>query len=158
MVSCQEINNGGIAVSMSKSADENKNEGREQLCNEVSKAEGEKEGRTMQNDNVTTKELIENSFIGQKTRVEVVEGNSDLEEVVESDDQVIYSTQSDEVEVDVNNSDTTEALSKDLEHVVVEAGLSQKSHVKGTKKKYGNNEGQPTGMLPMRVAKSNNKP
>ncbi|KAJ8557140.1 hypothetical protein K7X08_002765 [Anisodus acutangulus] len=37
---------------------------------------------------------------------------------------------SDEIEADLKNTDTTEALAKALEHVVVEAGLSPKSHMK----------------------------
>ncbi|KAK4341288.1 hypothetical protein RND71_039789 [Anisodus tanguticus] len=78
----------------------------------------------------------------------------DLHDVVSHNiKEVILYVSSGENDADLSNTNTMDILSKALEHVVMEAGLSQKSYVKGTKNKYGNSEGQPIRVLPMRVAK-----
>ncbi|KAJ8554583.1 hypothetical protein K7X08_035684 [Anisodus acutangulus] len=99
MVLGQETNNGDIAVFMSNSAEKNKKEGSEKLCNEGSKTEGEKEWRTMQNDNVTTMEWVENSLFGHKTKVEVVKENNVDEQMNVSDQQVNVNNVTEEMNI-----------------------------------------------------------
>ncbi|KAJ8555356.1 hypothetical protein K7X08_012852 [Anisodus acutangulus] len=122
---------------MSNSADDNTNEKMEQMCNEGTK---DKVGKAEKGiDNVITKEWIEQSFFGNKNRVESVERTEDLKEMAEIAEQVDSAQSSENVidifpsteevqvkffEEDINNEMEVDVLSNNKE--VHKTGVPEK--------------------------------